>query len=188
MDRREIQQMLENSCHQVEAAALDSVQGTPAAVLIALLAAEEGPQVILTQRTANLKNHPSQISLPGGRIEDGEKPSEAALREAWEEVALPPDKVEILGCLPAFETISDFRVRPFVAWVEQPVELLPDASEVADVFLVPLAVLIDKDNYRRETIERDGVLHSYYVIAYPGRRIWGVTAGILHSLAAALTT
>ena len=160
----------------------------PAAVLIALVNSPQGPEIILTQRTAEMRNHPAQISLPGGKIErDDSGPVAAALREAWEEVGLPPGRVDILGCLPLHRTVSDYCVHPFVGWVEPPVDLVPDEREVADVFLVPLQFVIDPLNHLRESLWRDGQERRYYVLPYPGRRIWGATAGILVSLARALS-
>ena len=135
-----------------------------------------------------MRNHPAQISLPGGKIEPGDSgPAAAALREAWEEVGLPPGRVDILGCLPLHRTVSDYCVHPFVGWVEPPVSLVPDEREVADVFLVPLQFVIDPLNHLRESLWRDGQERRYYVLPYPGRRIWGATAAILVSLAQALS-
>jgi 8-oxo-dGTP pyrophosphatase MutT (NUDIX family) len=160
----------------------------PAAVLVALVGSPQGPAIILTQRTADLRNHPAQISLPGGRIEPGDTdPAAAAIREAWEEVGLPPQKVQILGCLPRYRTVTDYCVYPFVGWVDPPVSLVPQEREVADVFLVPLAFVMDPRNHLRETAWRDGRERHYYVLAFAERKIWGATAGILVSLAQALS-
>ena len=194
MDREEIRRRLALSCPPEElegsrAAAIRpaAVPLVPAAVLVALVASPQGLGIILTQRTAEMRNHPAQISLPGGRIEpeDG-SPAEAALREAWEEVGLPPERVDILGCLPHYQTVSDYCVHPFVGWVEQPVKLIPDEREVADIFLVPLEFVINPANHQRESMLRDGREHFFYVLPFPGRRIWGATAGMLVSLARAL--
>jgi 8-oxo-dGTP pyrophosphatase MutT (NUDIX family) len=156
----------------------------PAAVLLGLVAYPEGPQIILTERTAHLSEHPSEISLPGGRIEaSDEGPAAAALREAGEEIGLAPDRVELLGCLPPYETVTGYRVYPFVGWIEPPVEFALDAREVADIFQVPLSFVLDPANHRRDSIMRDGRRRSFYVLPYPGRRIWGATAGMLVSLA-----
>jgi 8-oxo-dGTP pyrophosphatase MutT (NUDIX family) len=160
----------------------------PAAVLVALVASPQGPEIILTQRTADLRDHPAQISLPGGRLEPEDAgPAAAALREAEEEVGLPASRVEILGCLPQYRTITEYCVHPFVGWVEPPLSLVPDAREVAEIFLVPLQFIVDPLNHQRETMWRDGSEHQYYVLPYPGRRIWGATAGILVSLAKILS-
>ena len=194
MDKEEIRRRLALSCAAGELEGLGAAPAggggaplMPAAVLVALVASPQGPEIILTQRTAEMRNHPAQISLPGGRIEpeDG-SPAQAALREAWEEVGLPPDRVDILGCLPHYQTVSDYCVHPIVAWVEPPVELVADEREVADIFLVPLEFVLDTANHQRESMVRDGRERSYYVLPFAERRIWGATAGILVSLARAL--
>jgi 8-oxo-dGTP pyrophosphatase MutT (NUDIX family) len=157
---------------------------TPAAVLIGLVARPQGPQVILTQRTAHLKDHAGQISLPGGRIEDeDEGPAAAALREALEEIGLAPDKVELLGGLRHYDTITGFRIHPVVGWIEPPMTLQPDPYEVAEVFELPLGFVLDVANHRRESVERDGVRRHFYVLPYQNRYIWGATAGILVNFA-----
>jgi 8-oxo-dGTP pyrophosphatase MutT (NUDIX family) len=160
----------------------------PAAVLIGLLARADGPCVILTRRQAGLKNHAAEISLPGGRVEptDG-GPADAALREAFEEIGIAPEQVEVLGCLPPHLTVSDFRVYPFVGWVEPPVEFVVDSREVAEVFTVPLSFVLDPANHKHERAVIDGKRREFWVIPYPGHRIWGATAGILAELARALT-
>lgn len=192
MDKEEIRRRLALSCPPDELGGPQATAGrpplAPAAVLVALIGSPRGPEIILTQRTAQMRNHPAQISLPGGRIEpeDG-SPAEAALREALEEVGLPPDRVELLGCLPHHQTVSDYCVHPFVGWVEPPVALVPDKREVADIFLVPLAFVLDPRNHARESAIRDGQERSYYVLSFAGRRIWGATAGMLVSLARALS-
>jgi 8-oxo-dGTP pyrophosphatase MutT (NUDIX family) len=187
VDREELRLRLQTTRTPVERFGSLAAPGMPAAVLIALLAHPEGPSVILTQRSAHLRDHAAEISLPGGRIEAGDRgPAAAALREAFEEIGLPPDRVELLGCLAPYETISGFRVHPFVGWIEPPVEFVLDAREVADVFQVPLSFVLDPANHRCGSIDRDGEHHRFWVLSYPGRCIWGVTAGILVDLARAL--
>ncbi len=156
-------------------------------MLIGLLAGPDGPQVILTTRTPHLANHPNEISLPGGRIEPGDAgPAEAALRESFEEIGLAPEKVEILGSLPVYRTVSDYLVHPIVGWVEPPVHFVPDVHEVADVFLVPLGFILDPSNHHSGSIFHDGAERVFYVIPYPGYRIWGATAGMLVNFARTL--
>jgi 8-oxo-dGTP pyrophosphatase MutT (NUDIX family) len=189
VDKEDIRRRLAASCRPEETGEdrQSPVAPVPAAVLVAMVGSPQGPEIILTQRTAELRNHPAQISLPGGRIEPGDRsPAAAALREALEEVGLPPERVDILGCLPRYRTVSDYCVHPFVGWVEPPVALVPDEREVADVFLVPLRFVLDPLNHHRESLLRNGQEHHYYVLSYPGRRIWGATAAILVSLARAL--
>jgi 8-oxo-dGTP pyrophosphatase MutT (NUDIX family) len=195
MDKNEIRRRLSGSClpgpDAPPAGWAASSDGptllTPAAVLVGLVASPRGPEIILTLRTAEMRNHPAQISLPGGRVEPEDAgPADAALREAWEEVGLPPEHVEVLGCLPHYRTVSDYCVYPFVGWVTEPVSLVPDAREVADIFLVPLEFVLDPSNHTRESMLHDGVERTFWVLPFGDRRIWGATAGILVSLARAL--
>ncbi len=186
MNREEVRVRLQTACGPAERAG-SSLAGIPAAVLIGLLAHPGGPHVILTERAAHLKDHAAEISLPGGRIEAGDAgPAAAALREAFEEIGLAPERVELLGCLPAYETVTGFLVFPFVGWIEPPVAFVLETREVASVFQVPLSFVLDPANHQRKSIVRDGEFHTFYVLPYPGRRIWGATAGILVGLARAL--
>jgi 8-oxo-dGTP pyrophosphatase MutT (NUDIX family) len=167
-----------------ERAATTAGRRTPAAVLLGLVARPDGPSVILTQRTAHLRDHAGQISLPGGRIEASDDgPAAAALREAFEEVGLPPEKVELLGGLRPYDTITGFRIHPVVGWIEPPVELAPDPFEVAEAFELPLAFVLDPANHRRDGYERNGERRRFYVLPYQDRHIWGATAGILVNFA-----
>jgi hypothetical protein len=95
--------------------------------------------------------------------------------------------VELLGCLPPYRTITDFCVSPVVGWIEPPVTFVPDEHEVADVFEVPLRFVLDTANHQRESIFWKGEDHGYFVLPYPGRRIWGATAGMLVCLARILS-
>ncbi len=153
---------------------------TPAAVLVPLVNRPHGLQVLLTERSAHLPDHPGQISFPGGRVEP-EDPSlpAAALREANEEVGLPEERVAILGELATYETVTGFRVTPVVGWVEPPFDLRPDPTEVADVFEVPLAHLLDPLNQQRHFRMLGEVRRDYWAIPYQERFIWGATAAML---------
>lgn len=160
---------------------------TPAAVLVPLVNRPEGLQVLLTERSADLPDHPGQISFPGGRVEP-EDPSlaAAALREAHEEVGLAPDRVAILGELATYETVTGFRVTPIVGWIEPPFELRPDPLEVAAVFEVPLVHLLDPVNQQRHFRMLGEVRRDYWAIPYGERFIWGATAAMLLMLDRAL--
>jgi 8-oxo-dGTP pyrophosphatase MutT (NUDIX family) len=162
---------------------------TAAAVLLGLVARPDGPHVVLTQRTAHLKDHAGQISLPGGRIEaEDEGPAAAALREAFEEIGLDPAQVEVLGGLRHYDTITGFRIHPIVGWIEPPVTLAPDPFEVAEVFEVPLGFMLEPANHRRDSYVRNGERRHFYVLPYENRYIWGATAGILVNFARLLTS
>jgi 8-oxo-dGTP pyrophosphatase MutT (NUDIX family) len=152
----------------------------PAAVLVPLVHRDDGLTVLFTERSVDLPDHPGQISFPGGRIEPGDAdPPVAALREAEEEVGLPRERVTLLGRLAEYETVTGYRVTPVVGWVEPPFELRPDPIEVADVFEVPLAFLLDRANQKRHFRMIGELRRDYFAIPYGERYIWGATAAML---------
>jgi 8-oxo-dGTP pyrophosphatase MutT (NUDIX family) len=155
----------------------------PAAVLVPLVDRPEGLTVLLTQRSEHLRNHPGQISFPGGRLEEqDESPLAAALRETEEEIGLDRRFVQVAGYLESHLIFTGFHVVPVVAFVTPGFTLKPDPTEVAEVFEVPLLHVLDAANHG--TRSRDvtgGVLHIYN-IPYGERLIWGATAGMLMSL------
>jgi 8-oxo-dGTP pyrophosphatase MutT (NUDIX family) len=154
-----------------------------AAVLVPIVLRPGAPTVLLTQRTAHLRDHAGQVSFPGGRREPGDaSPQATALREAREEVGIDRQQVEILGALAEYRTGTGFAVQPIVALVQPPLNLKLDDFEVADVFEPPLEFLLQPSNYRRERIEIRGVLREYWAVPWQGRYIWGATAGMLVSL------
>ena len=161
---------------------LPQVQLRPAAVLVAVRA--ESERVILTKRSARLKHHPGQIAFPGGKQDpDDASLTAAALREAHEEVGLDPQQVQVLGCLPAHQTVTNFNVTPVVGIVEGAFTAQPEAGEVGEVFEVPLAFLLDPSNYRIEGRRWQGRKRHYYAVPYGPYYIWGATARILRGLA-----
>jgi 8-oxo-dGTP pyrophosphatase MutT (NUDIX family) len=159
----------------------------PAAVLVALMDRADGLTVLLTRRNPGLARHAGQIAFAGGRFAPGEKDAAAAaLREAREEVGLPPERVELLGRLDTYVTRTGFAVVPVVGLVDPPRTLALDAREVADAFEAPLAFLAEATNYRRETRTVEGVERHFYVVTWGPHRIWGATAGMLRNLAEVL--
>jgi len=154
----------------------------PAAVLIPIVARDE-LTVLLTQRTASLSTHAGQIAFPGGRIDDGDaSATDAALREAEEEIGLDRGHVEPLGFIDSYRTGTGYRIAPAVALVKPGFELQLNPGEVADAFEVPLAFLIDPANHQRHNREWRGRERSFYAIPYGERYIWGATAGIIKTL------
>jgi 8-oxo-dGTP pyrophosphatase MutT (NUDIX family) len=160
---------------------------TRAAVLVPIVAHADGLTVLFTRRTVHLKAHSGQVSFPGGRAEPGDPSIEfTALREAEEEIGLPARRVEVLARLPEYFTRTGFRVTPVVGLIQPPLELVPDAREVDEVFEVPLDFILDPANHRRATRELNGRTVSYYVIEHNGRTVWGATAGMLINLCLSL--
>jgi 8-oxo-dGTP pyrophosphatase MutT (NUDIX family) len=147
-----------------------------------------GLSVLFTRRTDHLHAHAGQISFPGGGAEEGDgSPEATALRETREEIGLDPAHVQLLGRLPEYRTVTGYRVMPVVGLVSPPFDLTPDDFEVAEVFEVPLAFLLDPANHRRETMKREGRTRHYYAMPYGHYYIWGATAGMLMNLYAHLT-
>jgi 8-oxo-dGTP pyrophosphatase MutT (NUDIX family) len=153
-----------------------------AAVLVPLVARESEATVLMTTRSSELRQHSGQIAFPGGKVDDGETPCEAALREAQEEIGLDPRHVEPIGYLDPYLTGTGFRILPVVALVMPPFELLVNASEVHDTFEVPLVFLMQPDNHQRHSREWRGMTRFFYAMPWNERYIWGATAGIVRSL------
>lgn len=154
-----------------------------AAVLVPIVTRPSGLTVLLTQRTAHLRDHPGQVSFPGGRCDPGDaSPVATALRESDEEVGIKSAQVEILGNLPDYFTSTGFRVTPVVGVVTPPLNLRLDDFEVAEVFETPLEFLLDAANYRQESLEYAGSKRTYWAVPWQGYFIWGATAGMLVSL------
>jgi 8-oxo-dGTP pyrophosphatase MutT (NUDIX family) len=160
---------------------------TRAAVLIGLTDRAEGLGVLLTQRTQHLADHAGQISLPGGRVEPSDPDTIfAALREAEEEIGLPPSNVEVIGRLDTYITGTGFEIAPIVGLVRVPFLERLDTFEVAELFEVPLAFVVDPVNHQQRSRELRGRQRSFYVLPYQNRYIWGATAAMLVNLAEVL--
>ncbi len=156
---------------------------TPAAVLFPIVLRDGGQTVLLTQRTAHLRDHAGQISFPGGRVEAHDcSPTDTALRETEEEIGLARERVEIVGFLPEYRTGTGFRVTPVVALVRPPFDLQPDPFEVAEIFEVPLAFLLDPANHQQHSLHYRGALRNYFAMPFGEYFIWGATAGMIRSL------
>ena len=156
-----------------------------AAVLVPLVAHPE-PTVLLTLRSARLSSHAGQVSFPGGRMEPGETPEAAAVREAAEEVGLDPRLPELIGRLPEHLTGTGYHVTPVVALVPPPLALTPDPAEVAEAFELPLSTVLDPAAPERRSGEFRGRRREFWVWPHERHYIWGATAAILVNLARVL--
>ena len=155
-----------------------------AAVLIPVVERAEGAGLILTKRSSALKHHPGQIAFPGGKVDDGDDGAVgAALREAWEEIALEMEQTRVLGALPSHETVTGFRVTPVLAMVSAGFEARPEPGEVAEVFEAPLAHVLDPANYLIESRRWRGERRYYFTVPWGPYYIWGATARMLRALA-----
>ena len=177
--------------HSVEKK-FENRQPAAAAVLIPLVMRDE-IMLLLTQRTANLSTHAGQIAFPGGRTDDTDVDAvDTALREAHEEIGLTRDYVEVLGTLPIYVTGTAFVITPVVALIRPGFTLQPNPGEVADVFEVPLAYLMNPANHRRHEMEFEGLTRQWLSMPFTEeqletgagveRYIWGATANILRNL------
>ncbi|MBC6440902.1 MAG: CoA pyrophosphatase [Rhodospirillales bacterium] len=153
-----------------------------AAVLVPLVMHDDGLTVLFGQRSKALKRHAGEVAFPGGRIESGEGEVQAALREAEEEVGLVPAQVEVVARLDTHRAGSGYVIAPHVGFVAPPLALVPDGTEIEDVFEVPLGFLLDPANHRRESIYWRGADRWYSVFEYGPRYIWGATATVLVNL------
>lgn len=156
---------------------------TPASVLVPLVRRPEGLTVLLTQRTAHLNDHAGQIAFPGGRAEHYDADAvDTALRETEEEIGLHRRHIEILGTLPLYHTGTGYEVTPVVGLVAPPFDLKADPFEVAEIFEVPLAFLMDGAHHQRLSAALPSGRRTFYAMPYERFFIWGATAGMLRNL------
>lgn len=150
----------------------------PAAVLIPLMETIDGLSLIYTRRSEKLKNHKGQVSFPGGGADpDDDGSAGTALREAQEEIGLPPENVDILGEMAGIMSSSRYNVTPVVGWITKPFQIIPNPDEVARVFTVPLAWLSDPENLDFRDMETPWGRHRDVVFfkEYDGEIVWGFT-------------
>jgi 8-oxo-dGTP pyrophosphatase MutT (NUDIX family) len=163
--------------------ALLNIERKQAAVLVPVIHREPEATLLFTERTGGLRAHAGQIAFPGGGIDpDDASPEAAAVREAGEEIGLDPKFIETLGRGPDYLTGSGYHVALVVAVIRPGFELALNPAEVADVFEVPLSFLMDPANHRTGSRVWNGASRTFYEMPFEGRRIWGITAGMVRIL------
>ncbi|MEN9717724.1 MAG: hypothetical protein RIQ99_602, partial [Pseudomonadota bacterium] len=155
----------------------------PAAVLAAITERDDRPGFLLIHRPSNMRSHPGQVAFPGGKIDPGETPVEAALREAWEELGIHGRDVSVIGTSDVYRTGSGYAITPVIAVVPPDIELNPSPTEVAQWFEAPVDFVFDPANHTHHSAFWEGRERRYIEIMWQQHRIWGVTAGIISNLA-----
>jgi 8-oxo-dGTP pyrophosphatase MutT (NUDIX family) len=153
----------------------------PAAVLMAITDRPD-PGLLLTVRREHLRTHAGQVAFPGGRLDPGEDPVQAALREAHEEILLEPAAVEMIGAIEPYRTVTGYIVTPVLGVIPPDLVLTPHEHEVAELFEAPLGFLLDPANQHRRSALFQGQTRHYYEILWNERRIWGATAAMIVNL------
>lgn len=153
----------------------------PAAVLAAVTERER-PGFLMIHRPSNMRSHPGQVAFPGGKIDPGESPVEAALREAWEELGIHERDVTVIGTSDVYRTGTGYAVTPVIAVVPPDLELNPSPTEVAQWFEAPVDFVFNRENQVVQSAFWQGAERRYIEIMWQQHRIWGVTAAIIHNL------
>lgn len=162
-----------------------------AAVFVPLVQRPSGLHVVFTRRADHLYDHAGQISFPGGRIEPTDQDEiAAALRETQEEIGIGPEYIQLIGTQPSYITSTQFTMKPVIGALKPGFTVTPDLSEVAEVFEVPLSVLLDPSQHRLHYAQiGKGEDRYYFSISWQSYFIWGATAALIrnfyHYLAAA---
>ncbi len=157
---------------------------TCSAVLVPFVENQNGLSILLTKRTAHLHHHAGQICFPGGRCDAQDIDFKmTALRETKEEIGISQEFIEVAGFLENYATITGFMITPVVGFLKEGFEIQKDQFEVAEIFELPLAFILDSANYYEESYEHQGITRNYYVIPFQNHKIWGATAGILINFA-----
>lgn len=173
---------ISDDCHLPKIAAQ-----RPASVVIPFVMRQGEWRVVLTKRPDYLPTHAGQISFPGGRTEEGETPMQGALREVFEEIGVKGDSVTLLGRLPSFNAVTEYRVTPFVGILAQNAQIIPCENEVAAVYELPLSFFMNPDNHKARVLNWDGQDHIVYDMPWPNAEnpdvfVWGMTAMMLYRL------
>ena len=162
---------------------------TPAAVLVPIIVRNTGLKVMLTKRAENLKEHPGQISFPGGRVESNDRDfRHTALRETEEEIGLKSRQVKIIGELDQYVVGTGYIVSPIIGIIKPPFKLTREKEEVEEIFEVPLDFVTARENFKPYAREYKGKTRHHFAITWKDYFIWGATAGMLRNLSERLST
>lgn len=172
--------------HDVGPELMGTTEFVPAAVLVGVIDAP-APRLLLTVRHAGLRKHAGQVAFPGGRVDPEDAgPAEAALREAWEEVALPTGLARVVGVAEPYRTGTGYSITPVIAVLPDTLSLVPHEAEVSAIFEPPLAHMLDIANQERKVVSVQGRERAFYEILWNEFRTWGVTAGLIVNLSGRL--
>lgn len=162
---------------------IDAIENFKQAAVLIAITDREKPGILFLHRPSNMRAHAGQIAFPGGRIDAGETPVEAALREAWEELGIPPEQVRVIGTSDVFRTGSGYEITPVVGIVPADLDIVPNPAEVAQWFEAPVDFVLDPANETPRTVSYQGRKIELVQLNWQGHEIWGVTGAILHNLA-----
>lgn len=175
-------EMLRKKLRDYSPQRLHKENATSAAVMILLTEVQDEPHILLTKRTELVEHHKGQISFPGGvRDREDESLLHTALRETEEEIGLPPEKIEVLGQIDDFYTVTNFLITPFVGIVRQPLDFRLSQNEVAEVLKVPLSLFLSDKYFEMKEWEYQGRIYNVYFYYFNQHTIWGATAFILNN-------
>ena len=153
------------------------------AAVLAAVTERDRPGFLLIHRPSNMRSHPGQVAFPGGKIDPGETPVEAALREAYEELGIHEGDVKVIGTSDVYRTGTGYEITPVLAVVPPDLELFPNPTEVAAWFEAPVDFVFDAANHQHQSAYWQGRQRRYIEIMWQQHRIWGVTAAIIANLA-----